>query len=82
MYKTETLSWLGAAFRPAVLEIFSMDAIMNPEMYGQTLIHYLISSGKHLICLIFQDDSDARHTANAIKAYLNRKKHTVEHYPS
>uniref|UniRef100_A0A669DEE8 SP110 nuclear antigen, tandem duplicate 1 n=1 Tax=Oreochromis niloticus TaxID=8128 RepID=A0A669DEE8_ORENI len=51
-------------------------------VYGQ------MESGKHLIRsrIIFQYDSDPKHNANAVKAYLNKKTkqnpHTVERYLS
>ena len=44
-------------------------------MHRQVLIHHAIPFGKILIGngFIFQHDSDSKHTANAVKSYLERK---------
>ena len=48
---------------------------MNAEKYRQVLIHHAIPTGKRLIGngFIFQHDNDPKHTANAVKSYLERK---------
>ncbi|XP_063351830.1 laforin isoform X2 [Pelmatolapia mariae] len=57
--------------------LINIDGIMNAENYHQIFIHHTISSGKHLMSssFIFQRDNDPSHTANAVKAYLDRKRH-------
>ena len=47
---------------------------MNAERYKQVIIHHAIPSGKRLIRngFIIQHD-DPKHTANAVKSYLERK---------
>lgn len=44
----ELLSWFGHSFRTVVLMILSKP--MNTEKWHQILTHYVISSGKHLVC--------------------------------
>lgn len=48
---------------------------MNVEKYRQVLICHAIPSGKCLIGndFIFQHDNNPKHTANAVKSYLERK---------
>lgn len=47
-------------------------------------LHHSVLSGKPLNGnrLIFQHNDDPKHAANAVKAYLDRKRHTVERYQS
>lgn len=58
-----------------VWNLVKIDGIMNTEKYHQIFIHHAIPSAKCLIgsCFIFQYDNDPKHTANTIKAYLDRK---------
>lgn len=68
------LSWFGTGFQRVV----KRDGIMNPEMYLQKLIHHAIPSEKHLIgnsFIFFYHESDAKHTASVVKAYLDRNTH-------
>ena len=46
---------------------------MNAEKYRQDLINHAIPSVKCVIGFIFQHDHDPKHTANAVKSYLERK---------
>ena len=69
----EGLSWFGTA--SGVGDIIWIDGIIYAEKYRQVLIHHAIPSGKRLIenGFIFQHDNDPKHTANAVKSYLERK---------
>ena len=55
--------------------IVRIDGILNAEKYRQVLIHHAIPSGKRPggNCFIFQHDNDPKHTAHAVKSYLERK---------
>ena len=57
--------------------IVLIDGIMNVEQDRQVLIHHAIPSEKHLQTqgngFIFQHDHDPKHTANAVKSFLERK---------
>lgn len=64
----ECLSWFGAAF---VLVVFMMlPELMGSWMLKSTVIHQGIPSGAGFI---FHHDKDLKHTANAVKSYLERK---------
>ena len=65
--------WISAS---GVGDIVCIDGILNAKKYWQILIHDAIPSGKHLIgnWIIFQHDNDPKHTAHAVKSYLERKK--------
>ena len=72
----EGLSWFeGCISVSGVGDIVRIDGIMNAEKYRQVLIHHAILSGKRLIGngFTFQYDNDPKHTANAVKSYLERK---------
>lgn len=54
-----------------------LNGIINTEKYHWILIHHERPSEKYLIGknFIFLPDNDLKHTANAVKSYLNRKTH-------
>ncbi len=56
-------------------DIVQINGIMKVEKYRQVLICHAIPSGKCLIGndFIFQHDNNPKHTANAVKSYLERK---------
>ena len=67
------LVW-GCISARGVGDIVRIDGIINAENYRQVLIHNAINSGKHLIgSFIFQHDNNPKHTANAVKSYLEWK---------
>ena len=80
------LIW-GCISASGVGNIVRIDGIMNSEKHRQVLIHNAIPSGKRLIGngFIFQHDNNSKHTANAVKSYLERKTAdktlTVMHWP-
>ena len=53
-----------------------IDGITNAEKYRQVLIHYAIPSGSvrlGTVLEVFQYHNDPKHTANAVKSYLEGK---------
>ena len=66
--------WWGCISVSGVGDIVQIDGIINAEKYIQVLIHSAIPSGKCLIgnTFIFQCHNDPKHTANAVKSYLER----------
>ena len=68
------LVW-GCIYASGVGDIVRIDGIMNAGKYRQVLIHHAIPSGKRPVanCFIFQHDNDPKHTAYAVKSYLERK---------
>ena len=68
------LVW-GCISASGVGDTVQIDGIMNAEKYRHVLIHHAIPSGKGLSGngFIFQHDDDPKHTANAVKSYLERK---------
>lgn len=71
--KVEAVWWFGDAFQTVLFDILSKVI----EKYHRMLIPYVIPSGKCLIGqdFIFQHNMDRKHTASAVKAYLDRKTH-------
>lgn len=49
------------------------DGIMNEEKYHRILIQYVIPPGK--LATVLWHNGDCKHTANAVKANLDRKTH-------
>ena len=52
----------------------------DQHKYRQVLIHHAMPSGKRLISdgFAFAQDNDPKHTANTVKAYLERKEEKGE----
>ena len=66
---------LGCVSASSAEEIVKIDGIMNAEKYHQLLSHHALPSAKRLIGngFIFLHGNDPKHTADAVKAYLQRK---------
>ena len=64
----------GCISASGVGDIFCIDGIVNVEKYRQIPIEHAIPSEKCLIgnCFIVQHDNDPKHTAHAVKSYLER----------